>query len=201
MFTHWHRLHHVAPLNVPAITRMYGGNGAPLLIHTGHTASNTSPSLPSSITRVPALKHCLSGSVVFISGKSEMTMGNENNKQNGTGKYDFFISDRLVERGIENRKTRPKYWSAWQEDPKLAGIVASFESALGERLSVIGVSDTGVPLLNITSSRKSIRAKAKKVGLVWGRWPRECGSFVTCWLPGRPTEPLPSNPYLASQMD
>jgi|15BtaG_2_1085339.scaffolds.fasta_scaffold00044_15 hypothetical protein len=170
-----------------------------MLMHTGQTASSTTPSRPSSITRLPTLKDCLRGSVVFICGKSEMTMSNKESRQDRTGGRGFFISDRLAKRGIENRKTRPKYWSAWQEDPKLSGVVASFESALGARLSVIGVSDTGVPLLNITSPKRSIRSRAPKVGLVWGRWPRECGAFVTCWLPGRPVVPMPSNPYLESE--
>jgi len=159
-----------------------------MLMHTGQTASSTSARRPSNITLCPTSNGWRMGSVVLTSGKREMTMT-------------FLISDRLRKTGIQKRKVRPKYWASWHEDPKLSGIVASFETALGSRLSVHSISNTGVPLLYITSARRSLRYRAKKIGLVWGKWPKENGTMITAWLPSRPLNPLPSNPYLEVQTD
>lgn len=76
-------------------------------------------------------------------------------------------------------------YPSWRTDPRLAGIVASFEVQLGDRLSVVAICDTGVPLLHITSARPHLRKKAKKVGLVWGRWPTTDGRMLSAWLPSR----------------
>jgi hypothetical protein len=77
-------------------------------------------------------------------------------------------------------------YPSWRTDPRLAGIVASFEQQLGDRLSVVAICDTGVPLMQITSARPHLRKKAKAIGLVWGRWPTTDGRNVMAWLPGRP---------------
>ena len=50
--------------------------------------------------------------------------------------------------------------------------------------------------MEIVSPRRALRAKAKKAGLTYGRWPTETGGLRRGWLPGRPDEPLETNPYL-----
>jgi len=84
-----------------------------------------------------------------------------------------------------------RLWPSWREDPRLSGIVATYEQALGDRLSVAAISDTGVPLLRIVSARSRLRVKARKIGMTWGSWPTEDGRMVCAWLPGRPKDHRP----------
>lgn len=99
---------------------------------------------------------------------------------------------------------QPRYlWPTWHGDLRLAAIVATFEQALEDRLSVAGITNTGVPLLRIVSARSQLRRKARKIGLVWGRWPTDDGRHISAWLPNRPKkfdaseayEPSPDWPY------
>jgi hypothetical protein len=89
-----------------------------------------------------------------------------------------------------------RLWPSWRKDPRLVGMVASFEIAIGDRLSVVAVSNTGVPLLRITSARSVLRKKAREVGLVWGKWPTNDGRMVSAWLPSRTGKPTPGNPFV-----
>ena len=76
-------------------------------------------------------------------------------------------------------------YPSWRTDPRLISIVASFEIQLGDRLSVVAICDTGVPLLHITSARPHLRKKARKIGLVWGMWPTTEGKMIASWIPSR----------------
>jgi len=97
------------------------------------------------------------------------------------------------------RIKRPKYWANWREDPKLSSIVASYEIFIGDRLSVVASTNTGAPIMEIVSPRGSLRKKAKKAGMIYGRWPTETGGLRRGWLPGRPDVPLETNPYLTEK--
>tara|TARA_R100001015_G_C4632332_1_gene195748 strand:- start:988 stop:1371 length:384 start_codon:yes stop_codon:yes gene_type:complete len=97
---------------------------------------------------------------------------------------------------LKSKSKRPKYWSNWREDPKLAGIVASYEICIDDRLCVVAITNTGVPILEIVSPRDCIRKRAKEAGLVFGTWPTDDGQMKRGWLPGRPDEPQQTNPYL-----
>ena len=101
---------------------------------------------------------------------------------------------------LKTRNKRAKRWSNWREDPKLSSIVASYEIVIGDRLSVVAISNTGVPIMEIVSPRRAVRSKAKKAGMVYGRWPTENGGLRRGWLPGRPDEPLDTNPYLIEKV-
>jgi hypothetical protein len=50
--------------------------------------------------------------------------------------------------------------------------------------------------MEIVSPKRSLRKKAKKAGMIYGRWPTENGGERRGWIPGRPDEPLETNPYL-----
>ena len=54
--------------------------------------------------------------------------------------------------------------------------------------------------MEIVSPRRALRSKAKKAGMVYGRWPTENGGLRRGWLPGRPDEPLDTNPYLIEKV-
>ena len=98
---------------------------------------------------------------------------------------------------MRSRRTkRPKYWSNWREDPKLSSIVASYEIFIGDRLCVVAFTNTGAPIMELVSPRKPVRDKAKKAGMVYGMWPTADGKDRRGWIPGRPDEPLDTNPYL-----
>ena len=53
--------------------------------------------------------------------------------------------------------------------------------------------------MEIVSPRGSLRKKAKKAGMIYGRWPTETGGLRRGWLPGRPDVPLETNPYLTEK--
>tara|TARA_R110001583_G_scaffold88352_2_gene229260 strand:- start:584 stop:892 length:309 start_codon:yes stop_codon:yes gene_type:complete len=98
---------------------------------------------------------------------------------------------------LKSRKNkRPKYWSNWREDSKLSSIVASYEIFIGDRLSVVSFTNTGAPIMEIVSPKKALRKNAKKAGMIYGRWPTQNGGERRGWIPGRPDEPLETNPYL-----
>ena len=98
------------------------------------------------------------------------------------------------------RNKRPKFWSNWREDHKLSSVVASYEIAIGDRLSVVAISNTGAPIMEIVSPRRGLRKKAKEAGMTYGRWPTETGGLRRGWLPGRRDEPLGTNPYLIEKV-
>ena len=97
------------------------------------------------------------------------------------------------------RRKRHKYWANWREDPKLSSIVASYEIFIGDRLSVVAITNTGAPIMEIVSPRRALRKKANESGMVYGRWPTKSGGMRRGWIPGRPDEPLETNPYLVEK--